>query len=91
MLRQTLSHPIGGYWDGGRKQVFDWRIESQPKRDSKGLFVKIGSWSANCWFHVALGKTDKLTLANARRRLSASARRAGENGCAFEYIEEKER
>lgn len=86
ILRQTLEKPIHGYWDGGAKQTFDWKIESSPKRDSKGEFVKIGSWAANHWFCVALGKTDKLTLANAKRRLSYQAKKAGIS-CKFEYRE----
>ncbi len=84
ILRQTLDKPIYGYWDGGAKSVFDWFIEGTSV-DNKGEFVKIGSWGANHWFHVAKGKTDKQTLANARRRLSACMKRQGITG-KFEYI-----
>lgn len=86
-LKQTLDKPIGGYWDGGAKSDFIWSIEGSPATDSKGQFVCIGSWEANHWFHVALGKTDKLTLTNARRRLSAGMRKYGITG-KFDYIEE---
>ena len=82
-LRQTLAYPVDGYWDGGKKQVFDWGIEGSPARDSKGQYVRIGSFYANRWFHVALGKTVKLTLANAKRHLKAVTRIPS----TFEYIE----
>ena len=74
-LKQTLNKPTNGYWDGGAKSVFIWGIKSSPSTDSKGQYVRIGSWEANHWFHVALGKTEKLTLANAKRRLSAAMRK----------------
>ena len=82
-LRQTLDYPIDGYWDGGKKQVFDWGIDGSPIRDNKGQYVRIGSLSANHWFHVALGKTVKLTLANAKRHLRAVTRVPS----SFEYID----
>ena len=85
-LRQTFTEAISGYWDGGPKSRFDWTIDGEPKTDNKGSFVRIGSWYANHWFHVAVGKTDKQTLGNARRHLGAGARRAGK-ACAFEYID----
>ena len=85
-LRQTLDKPINGYWDGGAKSVFEWSIDGSPMRDSKGQYVRIGSWVANHWFHVAVGKTVKQTLANARRRLSAGMRRCGITG-KFEYVD----
>ena len=84
-LKQTLNAPISGYWDGGTKSVFEWTIDGQPQTDSKGQFVRVGSFAANNWFMVALGKTDKMTLGNARRRLSRSAKNAG-MPCKFEYI-----
>lgn len=83
-LRQTLSKPVNGYWDGGAKQVFDWGIDGSPATDSKGQYVRIGSFSANHWFHVALGKTVKRTLANAKLHLRAVTRIPS----TFEYIEE---
>jgi len=84
-LIQRLEKPINGYWDGGAKSTFEWSIEKYHKgEDAKGKFVRVGSWSANHYFNVALGKTDKQTLANARRRLSASARKHG-MACTFEY------
>lgn len=70
-LRQTLPHPVHGYWDSGTKQVFEWHIGS-VSIDSKGTFVRIGSLGANHWFHVAQGKTDKVTLCNAMKHLRAT-------------------
>lgn len=82
-LRQTLDKPTYGYWDGGAKQVFDWGIEGSPTTDSRGEYVKIGSFSANHWFHVALGRTVKLTLSYAMRHLKAVTR----VGSTFQYID----
>jgi len=70
-LKQTLPKAVYGYWDGGAKKVFRWRINSQPLIDTKGFYVRIGSWEANYWFHVAVGRSVKDTLANAKRRLRA--------------------
>lgn len=86
-LRQELEEPISGYWDGGEKKVFYWRIDShRVGEDSKGEYVRVGSWGANCWFHVAKSKTEKQTLANVRRKLAWSAKRQGWK-CKFEYKE----
>ena len=81
-LKQTIEYPVNGYWDGGKKDEFIWTIDSKPKTDSKGQFVRIGSFSANHWFHVALGKTEKLTLSYAKRHLQAVTKIASK----FEYI-----
>jgi hypothetical protein len=78
VLRQTLSKPVNGYWDGGAKRVFDWRIDG-----STGQYVRIGSFDANHWFHVAVGKTDKQTLSYAKKHLARSTRCPS----TFEYID----
>jgi hypothetical protein len=85
VLKQTLPYPVSGYWDGGKKQIFHWSIEGSPGTDSKGQFIRIGSWAANHWFHVALGHTDKLALCNAKRHLQAT--KLGKQS-VFEYVEE---
>ena len=82
ILRQTLAQPVNGYWDGGAKQVFDWEIDGEPNQDSKGQFIRIGSWAANRWFNVAVGKTIKLTLSYAKRHLQAATKISS----TFEYI-----
>jgi hypothetical protein len=71
VLVQKLNRPIGGYWDGGTKDTFTWRIEGAAGKDKKGAFVKVGSWGANHWFHVSKGKTDKATFGNVKRKLQA--------------------
>ena len=82
-LRQTLAEPVNGYRDGGKKQVFEWEIDRfHGGKDKKGVFCRIGSWAANHWFNVSQGKTEKQTLANARRHLSRSARIPS----TFEYV-----
>jgi len=83
ILVQKLDKAYPGYWDGGSKQVFHWSIEHRHAgRNKKGEFVRVGSWDANTWFHVALGKTDKATLGNARRHLQAVTKVP----CEFFYI-----
>ena len=85
ILRQTLEKPVNGYWDGGKKQVFDWSIERGcGGTDSEGEYVRIGSYDANHWFHVAKGKTEKQTLSYAKRHLQHSTRIPS----TFEYINE---
>lgn len=83
-----LSKPIHGYWSGGAKDTFDFGVEGSPTTDSKGRFVRVGSLAANHWFHVAVGRTEKQTLANARRRLGAAVRRQGLE-YHFSYREDK--
>jgi hypothetical protein len=84
ILRMTLERPVPGYWDGGAKDTFDFAIDSLPKRDALGPFIRVGSLAANHWFHVPLGKTPRATLGHARRRLAAQAKRAG-MPCRFSY------
>jgi len=69
-LVQELEKPVNGYWEGGPRKIFRWSIDGQPKGDKKGFFVRVGSWEANHWFNVSVGKTEKVTMGNARRRLS---------------------
>ena len=76
-LKQTFSKPLFEFWDGGAKDRFDWHIEGPPGTDGKGQYIRIGSWSANHWFNVSVGKTDKLTLCHAMTRLRTGAERAG--------------
>ena len=83
ILRQTTEKRYG-YWDGGAKDTFDWSIAGQVQEDKKGKYVRIGSWDANHWFHVSVGKTEKMTLANAKRHL----RKITKIPCKFEYVEE---
>lgn len=86
ILRQTLEKPINGYWNGGLQQVFDWTIDKiHTGQDSKGVFIRMSCWTANHWFNVAQGKTDKLTLSYAKKHLQA----ATSYPCKFEYVEQK--
>jgi len=87
ILRVKLAKPTGGYWDGGEKSIFHWFIDGIPQADAKGQYVKVGSWSANNWFHIAVGKTEKATLGNARRRLVNILKRKGIEA-KFSYIKE---
>lgn len=84
ILRQKLDRRIGGYWDGGMKDTFDWHIDTHW---SGTVVSRVGSWGANYYFDVYTGKTDKATLGNARRSLRARAKADGID-CEFEYIED---
>lgn len=81
ILRQTLSEPVGGYWDGGMKQVFDWTVQRQFS-DGKS---RVGSYTANHYFEVSTGRTERETLSYAKKHLQASTRVES----TFEYIEEE--
>lgn len=74
-LIQTFTQPIHGFWDGGPRSRFEWTIRGPAQKDSKGEYVRIGSWDANHWFHVSVGKTERNTLDNARRRLQVRCKR----------------
>ena len=85
ILIQELAAPIDGYWDGGPKKYFEWRIDwTRRRHDSRGEFVRVGSYEANNWFNVAVGKSEWATLANARRKLSALCKRHNAP-CTFKY------
>jgi|WetSurSiteA1Bulk_404760.scaffolds.fasta_scaffold132960_2 hypothetical protein len=84
ILQLILTKPVAGYWDGGGKTTFNWSIDGAPETDDKGQYVKIGSWEANNFFHVAMGATEKKTLANARRHLTAMLKKRGLTG-TFSY------
>lgn len=64
-------------------KAYDWSIEGHVGKDKKGEYVRIGSWVANFWFHVALGKTDKLTLSYAKKYLRHKCPNS-----TFKYVEE---
>lgn len=85
ILRMTLDTPVVGFWDGGERTSFDYTLDGLPRRDRQGAYIRVGSWQANAWFHVALGTSARATLGNARRCLVARAKRAGLR-CAFAYI-----
>ena len=85
-LKQTLEKPVSGFWDGGKKQIFFWSVDGRTQEDSKGCFIRIGSWTANFWFNVAQGRTEKLTLSYAKSRLRAMIRKSGLR-CKFEYVD----
>ncbi len=81
-----LEHPINGYWDGGAKKSFAYSIHGNPHKDSKGYFVKVGSFSANNWFNVACAKTVKGTLGNVRRKFATAFKNQGIKA-QFSYVE----
>jgi hypothetical protein len=84
ILRQTTNQKGFGYWDGGAKDTFGWSIRGPVQEDKDGKYVRIGSWDANHWFHVSVGKTEKLTLSYAKKHLKKITKMP----CKFDYIEE---
>jgi hypothetical protein len=89
VLIQTLEKPVVGYWDGGMKDTFHWRIDPYTEYKENGRkFISVGSWGANYRFPVIQGRTAKQTLGNARRKLTALAKGSGIK-CTFEYYEER--
>jgi len=85
-LVQTFTEAIPGNWNGGPKRVFVWKFDGELQSDTRGQFIRVGSRDANYWFHVAVGRTSKQTLGNARRRLTALTKRAGKE-CTYSYEE----
>jgi len=86
VLRQTFEHPVSCYSDAGPLKVIDWSIDQWTyKQDAQGTYVRVGSWMANHYFHVAAGATDKQTLRNARRHLRVKW--YPEVPCTFSYEE----
>lgn len=93
VLVQKLDTPIYGMWDGGPRSTFRWSVDREYS-DGK---AKVGSWDANRWYEVAAGGTEKQTLGNVRRKLTAQIKAANERKvregkadlikCTFTYEE----
>ena len=66
-IRVKLSEPIDGYWDGGKKQVFEFRPELLE--DDEGQYVKWGSWEANYWFTAGTGRSWNHAISIAKRMI----------------------
>ncbi|MCK5016376.1 MAG: hypothetical protein KAS32_04815 [Candidatus Peribacteraceae bacterium] len=66
-----------------KSDFVEWSISGSPQEDKNGWYVRIGSWTANFWFHVSIGKTVKQTLGNAKRRLPTLT----DERSTYEYIE----
>jgi len=85
-LLVTLAEPVQGWWDGGKKERFIFTL-GREFRDTKGVYQRIEGYDANYWFHVAKGKTDKATLANAWRHLRSNFTKNGFKVATHWYIE----
>ena len=76
-MRVTIKTVVSGYWDGGAKKVFDFKIEG-ISQDDAGYYARIGCFAANHWYHVGAGKkklqTDKQILKNALQKTSKAFR-----------------
>lgn len=85
-LREIYDKPIHGNWDGGVKQVFDFTLERDPQKDKDGWYVRVGSFNKNFWFHVSVGKTEKQTWGNVKRRLTTWNKKETVK-TRYEYVE----
>lgn len=89
-LLVEFNRPMLGYWDGGKKSKFEFTINYKVYKDSKGYFTKIGSWEANYWFMVSVGKTVTATLSYAMRALANHFRKNGYYVCCGKTLKEWE-
>jgi hypothetical protein len=64
-LKQAVNSPFE--WDFGAKQVFDWVVQREYS-DGKS---RVGCYSANRWYEVETGRSEKETLRNAKFLLRA--------------------
>jgi len=84
-LKVTLPEPMGGYWDGGKKQTFEFtpspcRKKIYPKIDQDfqpKSWYQWGSFEANFWFTCLSGVSPKAAVQYARRRLESLCRIPG--------------
>ena len=76
-LRVQLTEAVNGYWDGGKKSVFDFRVDGRTQHDKQGEYVRVGSWDANHWFHVSVGKTERDTLRKAQHHIARTFKKKG--------------
>ena len=74
MMDEILGHTavvgfeqrVSGYFDGEHR-FFEF-TPSECELDGRQC-VKWGSWTANCWFVVSMGKSVKAHFADVRRKL----------------------
>jgi hypothetical protein len=72
-----LPKPIDGYWDGGKKDYFEFTPE-KANFTSGPLAVKWGSFSANFWIAVdCVQDTVEKHLKSAVRKLRTTIRKTG--------------
>ena len=63
-----LEKPAYGYWDGGAKSHFEFNPSLRHYSD--GTFnIQWGSWGANWWFRVELGKSTGRHYGTVKRKL----------------------
>jgi len=59
-IEVKLREPTGGFWDGGAKSYFVFKIDN-IEQDEKGYYAKIGSYDANFFFTVSAGVGHQLS------------------------------
>lgn len=65
-LKLDLNKPVGGYWDGGRKQYGTFL---PPKDFTPKTFMRWGCWELNFWFSAKSGVSWKTAARAAQKRL----------------------
>ena len=63
----TLNRAVNGYWDGGRKQSFEFNPSIERTRGVPA--IRWGSYAANLWFVIPEGKSLLDHLERLRRKL----------------------
>lgn len=66
----NLDQAVGGFWNGGSKSCFEFSpsIERSPGVPA----IRWGSYGANLWFVLPVGKSVKSHLASLRRKLKGN-------------------
>ena len=77
-IELVLEEPIGGYWDGGKKDYFtfeptffknDSNQESRSKEFKPNDDIRWGSFEANFYFPAKSGKSWNQAISIAKRKL----------------------
>ena len=67
-----LEQPVHGYWDGGAKSHFEFTPDLRHYSDGNLPNIEWGSWGANWWFRVELGKSAARHFGTVKRKLRGS-------------------
>jgi hypothetical protein len=72
IIHLELPEAVYGYWDGGKKQTFDF--SPSPRHFVENGTTQWGSFGANFWFNCGNGKSWKTAVNYAIRRLAKLSR-----------------
>ena len=83
-VRVDFDKPVYGGMSGGKVNYFEFSPVGSVQVDAKGAYRKWGSWVGNFWFHVAMGKSERLEMSYVVRTLKA---RYGTDGVKYTCVE----